>query len=169
MDSAEQATVADGDSNTGEEFPLKDQNADTPMDVSATSGEHNSTIRDAEPTELNLLNEQELEGMEEDTAGLDEWQLPLSIIQRVVKERLPEGTTISKDAKSAMARIATVFINYLSINAFDASVSKNRKTLSGSSIEQALIATRLDFLLPAWRMRMEAWNVEMAERRSKHN
>lgn len=49
----------------------------------------------------------------DDTLGVEDLNLPKSIVQRLAKGVLPANTQIQKDALLAMSKSATVFVNYL--------------------------------------------------------
>jgi DNA polymerase epsilon subunit 3 len=44
---------------------------------------------------------------------LDNYELPQANIQKICRQVLPEGTMIQKDAKLALTKACTVFINYI--------------------------------------------------------
>lgn len=74
---------------------------------------------------------------------LEDFNLPNSAVQKIIKESLPDVQIIAKDAKTALARAASVFVLYLTSAASQVSQKSNRKTLVGQDILEALEA--LDF------------------------
>jgi len=44
---------------------------------------------------------------------ISDLQLPLSVVQRLIKEALPNNAVIKQDAKLSIARAASVFILFL--------------------------------------------------------
>ncbi|KAM0684261.1 hypothetical protein MDAP_000028 [Mitosporidium daphniae] len=48
-----------------------------------------------------------------DDLTIDNLELPKSIVLRLAKSALPDGTLIQKDAKQVLTRVATYFVSYL--------------------------------------------------------
>ena len=47
---------------------------------------------------------------------LEDLNLPNAVVTRIIKEALPEGVTIAKDARTAVAKASSIFILYLTSN-----------------------------------------------------
>ncbi|KAK7862321.1 hypothetical protein R5R35_014681 [Gryllus longicercus] len=80
---------------------------------------------------------------------VDEFNLPNTAITRIVKEVLPENVSIGKDAKTALAKAASVFIMYITSSSNATATKNNRKTINGHDIIEATSETFpmfIDFL-----------------------
>jgi histone H3/H4 len=80
--------------------------------------------------------------METDEASIGDKLLPMSSVNKIVKSAVPEGTSISKDAKKAMQMASTVFVMYISTIAGEVSREtqgkKKKPIVSPEHIVQAL-------------------------------
>ncbi|XP_043286154.1 DNA polymerase epsilon subunit 3 [Venturia canescens] len=69
---------------------------------------------------------------------LEDLNLPNAVVTRIVKEALPDGVTIGKEARVAVAKAASIFILYLTSAANTIAKKGNRKTISGADVIQAM-------------------------------
>ncbi|KAJ3192529.1 hypothetical protein HK101_006358 [Irineochytrium annulatum] len=78
--------------------------------------------------------------MADSQRGIDDVSsiLPKTIVARVLKNTIPGGIQFQKDAKSAIIRACTVFINYITAAANEITKSKKAKTLSVEHIYEAM-------------------------------
>jgi DNA polymerase epsilon subunit 3 len=67
---------------------------------------------------------------------IEELHLPNSIVLKLVKEALPDGVNISKEARAALTRAASVFVLYLTSAASTA--ANEKKTILGKHVLEAL-------------------------------
>lgn len=42
----------------------------------------------------------------------EDFNLPVSVVARILKESLPENVTVSKEARAALAKAASIFVLY---------------------------------------------------------
>ncbi|XP_050443070.1 DNA polymerase epsilon subunit 3 [Adelges cooleyi] len=78
---------------------------------------------------------------------LEDLNLPVTAITRIVKEVLPSNVIVSKEAKTALARAASVFILYVSNQATTIATSRNKKTISAQDVLEALSQVDFDCLI----------------------
>jgi len=64
----------------------------------------------------------------------EDFKLPISVVQKIIKDALPDGVAVDKDARDAIARAASIFILYTTTCANTVSVSQKRKTLSAQDV-----------------------------------
>ncbi|OMJ87255.1 hypothetical protein SteCoe_11021 [Stentor coeruleus] len=80
--------------------------------------------------------------MEIDEVTIADKLLPMSSVNKIIKSAVPEGTSISKDAKKAMQNASTVFVMYISTIAGEISREtqgkKKKAIVSPEHIIQAL-------------------------------
>jgi len=75
---------------------------------------------------------------------LEDLNLPNAVVTRIIKEALPDGVTVGKDARTAVAKAASIFILYLTSSANIVAKKGNRKTISGPDVMQAMIDIDFD-------------------------
>lgn len=80
--------------------------------------------------------------------SIEEYDLPKTIINRVLKSKLPEGALFQKEAKVAFSKSGTVFINFITTLALDLAKSSNLKTLTPEMIYKALEISDFESLVP---------------------
>lgn len=68
----------------------------------------------------------------------EDLNLPNSIVSRIIKESLPEGVNVSKEARSAIAKAASVFVLYATSCSNGLAMKANRKTISGADVLAAM-------------------------------
>jgi DNA polymerase epsilon subunit 3 len=68
----------------------------------------------------------------------DDLKLPLANVGRVIKGALPEGVAVSKEARTAIARAASVFVLHATNFANDAATRGKRKTIGAQDVITAL-------------------------------
>lgn len=68
---------------------------------------------------------------------LSDFKMPEKIVTRLLKDSLPEDVTLSKDAKNAACRSASIFILQLSISAAEKAQMNKRRTLDSKDIIEA--------------------------------
>jgi DNA polymerase epsilon subunit 3 len=71
----------------------------------------------------------------------EDLNLPLSVVSRLVKEALPSGVNLSKEARVALARSASVFVLYLTSSANMLASKDKRSTIRGQDVMKALDET----------------------------
>lgn len=57
-------------------------------------------------------------------------QLPRAVLQRLIKNVVPDGVGISRDAKIAFGVAAQIFVSYVTATANDIALAGKRKTLT---------------------------------------
>lgn len=68
----------------------------------------------------------------------EDLNLPNAVITRIIKEALPEGVNISKEARSAISRAASVFVLYATSCANNFALKGKRKTLNAGDVLAAM-------------------------------
>ncbi|KAF4521364.1 hypothetical protein B566_EDAN006953 [Ephemera danica] len=68
----------------------------------------------------------------------EDLNLPLSVVTRLVKDALPIGISMSKEARVALARSASVFVLYLTSSANLLAHKEKRSTIRGQDVIKAL-------------------------------
>uniref|UniRef100_A0A2R5LHM6 DNA polymerase epsilon subunit 3 n=1 Tax=Ornithodoros turicata TaxID=34597 RepID=A0A2R5LHM6_9ACAR len=68
----------------------------------------------------------------------EDLNLPMSVVTRIVRDALPDGVNVSKEARAALAKAASVFVLYATSCANNIAVRGKRKTVTGSDIVSAM-------------------------------
>ncbi|MBN3280566.1 DPOE3 polymerase, partial [Polyodon spathula] len=68
----------------------------------------------------------------------EDLNLPNAVITRIIKEALPDGVNVSKEARSAISRAASVFVLYATSCANNFAMKGKRKTLNAGDVLSAM-------------------------------
>lgn len=69
---------------------------------------------------------------------LEDLNLPNASVVKIIKDAIPESINIGKEARTALARAAAVFVLFISTHASQEAQKANRKTLIGQDVIDAL-------------------------------
>lgn len=69
---------------------------------------------------------------------LEDLNLPNAVVTRIIKESLPDGVNVGKEARAAVAKAASIFILYLTSAANTIAQKGKRKTISSVDVIQAI-------------------------------
>ncbi|XP_020807852.1 DNA polymerase epsilon subunit 3 [Drosophila serrata] len=101
---------------------------------------------------------------------IEDLNLPNTVIARLIKESLPESANVSKEARAAIARAASVFAIFVTSSSTALAHKQNHKTITAKDILQTL--TELDFesFVPSLTQDLEAYRKMVKEKKeSKAN
>lgn len=73
----------------------------------------------------------------------EDLNLPAAVVARLMKDALPVGCNVSKEARQAVCRAASVFVLYLTSQSNTLAQQSKRKTVSGADVIAAL--AEMDF------------------------
>ncbi|KAK4316049.1 hypothetical protein Pmani_012754 [Petrolisthes manimaculis] len=73
----------------------------------------------------------------------EDLNLPNAVITRIIKDSLPEGVAIAKEARSAIAKAASVFVLFTTSSANNLAQKNKKKTVNAQDIFNAL--TEMEF------------------------
>lgn len=68
----------------------------------------------------------------------EDLNLPTAVITRMIKEVLPEGVNISREARAVISKSASVFVLYATSCANNMALQHKRKTLTASDVMEAI-------------------------------
>lgn len=69
---------------------------------------------------------------------IQDLNLPNAVVTRIIKDALPEGISIAKEARSAIGRAASIFVIYLTSQTAVHAKKQNHKSLSSDNVLDAL-------------------------------
>ncbi|KAI9225285.1 MAG: histone-fold-containing protein [Piptocephalis tieghemiana] len=98
---------------------------------------------------------------------IEDHDLPKAILQRIIKAALPEGVLLQKDARSALSRSTTVFINYLAAEANDIAKKAGHKTIGKDDVLKAIQTLELQEFLPTMEAEYSEWKRIQDEKKAK--
>lgn len=79
----------------------------------------------------------------------EDLNLPNAVITRIIKEALPDGVNVSKEARRAISQAASVFVLYATSCANNFAMKAKRKTLNAGDVLAAMEEMEFErFLVP---------------------
>ncbi|KAI8433585.1 hypothetical protein MSG28_015606 [Choristoneura fumiferana] len=97
---------------------------------------------------------------------LEDLNLPLTVVTRIVKEALPEGVSISKEARTGLAKAASVFVLYVTSAATNIVEKKKKKALTGQIVLDAMKDIEFDRFIEPLTQSLEQYKQLMSARKS---
>ncbi|KAI8514320.1 DNA polymerase epsilon subunit 3 [Branchiostoma belcheri] len=91
---------------------------------------------------------------------IEDLNLPNAVITRIIKDALPEGVNVSKEARSAISRAASVFVLYATSCANNFALKGKRKTLNGTDVIAAVQEMEFEQFLDQLK---DSWEGKKAE------
>ncbi|GMR33622.1 hypothetical protein PMAYCL1PPCAC_03817 [Pristionchus mayeri] len=88
---------------------------------------------------------------------VEDLRLPAAVISRIVKDALPANAAVSKEAKTALARAAAVFILSVTNAANEHADGNKRKTIAAGDIYYAIKTLDCEQLERPLQEAVEAW------------
>ncbi|KAK0078227.1 hypothetical protein PV325_002800 [Microctonus aethiopoides] len=96
---------------------------------------------------------------------VEDLNLPNAVVTRIIKEALPDGVTVGKEARVAIAKAASIFILYLTTSANTVAKKGNRKTITGADVIQAMEDIEFDRFIDSLKEALE--NFKKSQREKK--
>ncbi|XP_073974498.1 DNA polymerase epsilon subunit 3 Chrac-14 [Rhodnius prolixus] len=72
---------------------------------------------------------------------VEDLNLPNAVVTRIIKECLPDGINVSKEARTAIARATSIYILFITSAANNVATQASRKTISANDVFKALEET----------------------------
>lgn len=102
----------------------------------------------------------------------EDLNLPITVVQRIIKESLPDGVIVSKEARQTISRASSVFVLYLTACAVAHANKAKRKTLAVNDIFSAISDMEFDSfnqpLKDALKYRKESGAAQLAANKNKN-
>ncbi|CRL02912.1 CLUMA_CG015881, isoform A [Clunio marinus] len=98
---------------------------------------------------------------------IQELTLPLSVIQRLIKDALPPNAIAKNEAKLGISRSASVFILFLTSAATEITSSKNQKTMTADHVLQALKEIEFDHFIPELEVQLANYRRIMKDKKDR--
>lgn len=95
----------------------------------------------------------------------EDLNLPNAVITRIVKEALPDGVNVSKEARVAISKAASVFVLYATSCANNFAMKAKRKTLNGQDVLAAMEDMEFQKFLEPLKESLEIFKKEQKEKK----
>lgn len=95
----------------------------------------------------------------------EDLSLPNAVIARIMKEALPEGVIISKEARQAISKAASVFVLYCTSCANNNALQQKRKILKDVDILSAVEEMDFEGFIPSLKQSLQAFKAEQKEKK----
>ncbi|CAE6440322.1 unnamed protein product [Rhizoctonia solani] len=91
--------------------------------------------------------------------GVENYELPKTLVTRIVKSAIPENAKVQKEAMHAFLKGSTVFINYLAATAHELSRARGHKSVGAADVIKAIetIEFNTDGLVKFLELDLEAY------------
>ncbi|KAG0253471.1 hypothetical protein BG011_006349 [Mortierella polycephala] len=99
------------------------------------------------------------------STSIEDNELPKAILTRIMKQVLPDNTNIQGNAKLAMTKSTTLFINYLASAANDVAADAGHKIISGAHVLKALESLDLEDMVPRLTEELKAFQAIQKSRK----
>lgn len=96
---------------------------------------------------------------------LEDLNLPITVVTRIVKEALPEGVSLTKEARTGFAKAASVFVLYVTSAATNIMKSKKKKALQGSDVLVAMKDIEFDRFIEPLAEALEQYKLNMSAKK----
>ncbi|KAM6949978.1 DNA polymerase epsilon subunit 3 [Lycodopsis pacificus] len=100
----------------------------------------------------------------------EDLNLPYAVITRIIKEALPDGVNVSKEARRAISQAASVFVLYATSCANNFAMKAKRKTLNAGDVLAAMEEMEFERFLEPLREALEVYQKgkkEVSEQKRK--
>lgn len=87
----------------------------------------------------------------------EDLNLPNAVITRIIKEALPDGVNVSKEARRAISQAASVFVLYATSCANNFAMKAKRKTLNAGDVMSAMEEMEFERFLQPLRESLEVY------------
>ncbi|GFT27258.1 DNA polymerase epsilon subunit 3 [Nephila pilipes] len=95
---------------------------------------------------------------------IEELSLPSAVITRILKDAIPDGINISKEARSAVARAASIFVLYTTACSSQVQATSQRKTLTIADVYSALEDMLFQDMIDPIKECLEAYHADKSKK-----
>ncbi|KAM7347746.1 DNA polymerase epsilon subunit 3 Chrac-14 [Cochliomyia hominivorax] len=98
---------------------------------------------------------------------IEDLNLPNAVITRLIKEGLPDSANVSKEARAAIARAASVFVIFLTSTSTALARKQNHKTITATNILDALKQLEFESFVEPLTKDLEAYRKVVKDKKEK--
>ncbi|KAL6725338.1 hypothetical protein Aduo_007397 [Ancylostoma duodenale] len=95
---------------------------------------------------------------------VEDMRLPPAVVSKIVDKAIGPTGTVSKEARTAIGRAASIFIHQMSSHACEFATNKKRKALTPEDIFQAFHLIECDHLTAPLQEALEQWKANKAQK-----
>ncbi|XP_034255156.1 DNA polymerase epsilon subunit 3 [Thrips palmi] len=96
---------------------------------------------------------------------VEDLNLPNAVVSRLIKDSLPDGVSVSKEARLALAKAASIFVLFLTSASNNVATKNNKKTISAQDVLLALQDTDFEGFIEPLRESLD--NFKKAQKEKK--
>ncbi|EDW12360.1 DNA polymerase epsilon subunit 3 [Drosophila mojavensis] len=101
---------------------------------------------------------------------IEDLNLPNAVIARLIKEALPDGSNVSKEARAAIAKAASVFAIFITSSSTALAHKQNHRTITAKDILQTLNELDFESFVPSLTQDLEVYRKMVKDKKeSKAN
>lgn len=98
---------------------------------------------------------------------IQDLNLPISNISRIIRDALPESTSMDRETRIAIARATSVFIMYLASSASAIADKANHKTFSAADVFEAIEEMEFDSFLEPMKVALTQYRQSVKDKKDK--
>ncbi|XP_059147698.1 DNA polymerase epsilon subunit 3-like [Physella acuta] len=95
----------------------------------------------------------------------EDLNLPNAVVVRIIKDALPEGVNVSKEARLAISKAASVFVLYATSCSKNFAVKNKRKTINAQDVLSAMEDMEFEQFIEPLQQCQEAFRLEKSEKK----
>lgn len=96
---------------------------------------------------------------------LEDLNLPMSVVTRITKDALPSGILVTKEARTGLAKVASVFVLYVTSASTNVAKKAGRRTISGQDILDAMEDIEFDNFVQPLKEFLEIYKSSMKNKK----
>lgn len=98
---------------------------------------------------------------------IQDLNLPISNISRIIRDALPDNVAMDRETRIAIARATSVFIMYLASSASANAEKANHKTFSAADVFESIEEMEFDSFLEPMKVALTAYRQTMKDKKDK--
>ncbi|XP_033105690.1 DNA polymerase epsilon subunit 3-like [Anneissia japonica] len=95
----------------------------------------------------------------------EDLNLPMTVISKIMRQAVPEGVSVSKEARSAVSRAASVFVLYATSCANNYALKAKRKTMNAADVFAAMKDMEFDEFLEPLQQSLDEFKKEQQDKK----
>ncbi|KAH9507389.1 DNA polymerase epsilon subunit 3 [Bulinus truncatus] len=97
----------------------------------------------------------------------EDLNLPNAVVSRIIKEAIPEGVNVSKEARLAISKAASVFVLYATSCSNNFALKNKRKTITAQDVLNAMEDMEFEQFIEPLQQCQEAFRLEKLEKKKE--
>ncbi|XP_077286265.1 DNA polymerase epsilon subunit 3-like [Arctopsyche grandis] len=98
---------------------------------------------------------------------LEDLNLPLTVVSRIIKDALPAGVSVTKEARIGLAKVASVFVLYVTSASTNVAKKAGRRTLVGQDVLDAMEDIEFEKFVEHLRDCLETYKVSVKHKKDQ--